>query len=173
MRALFLDRDGIFNEVVWRDGKMSSPRSREEIQFNSEFQPAALTEIRKLGYLLILITNQPDIERGLVPKSFVDSLHQEYRDRFGLDAIYCCPFSDDTHPLKKPNPGMLRQAALEHSLSLSECFHLGDTERDIGAARLGGCRSVLWDRSYNQECVPDFRVRSLRELHKLLDEHTK
>lgn len=169
MKALFLDRDGIFNEVVWRNGKMSSPRSREEIRPTLDLDAEVFPAIQSLGYRLILITNQPDVERGLVAPEFVDSLHQEYRERFGLDDVYCCPFSDDSHPWKKPNPGMLLQAALDYSLTLSECFHLGDTERDIGAARLGGCRSVLWDRSYNQEARADFRVRSLREVLALLN----
>jgi D-glycero-D-manno-heptose 1,7-bisphosphate phosphatase len=165
-QALFLDRDGIFNEVVFYDGEMHSPRNWDEIRHYPGLE--ALSEIKKLGYQLVMVTNQPDVERGIIDAKFIDSLHEYYRGKYSLDAIYCCPFKSNSHPWKKPNPGMFLQAAQDLSLSLSESFHLGDTVRDVEAARNCGCKSILWDRPYNKECKADYRVSSLAEAQAIL-----
>ena len=166
--ALFLDRDGIFNELVYRNGVPTAPRTPEELRLCHDFDGQVLSEIKKLGFLLVLVTNQPDIERGLVSQKFVEDVLQDYQKRFGLDALYYCPFSSDNHPWKKPNPGMFLQAAQDLSLTLSECFHLGDTVRDIGAARRCGCRSLLWRKPYNRDLIADFSVNNLQEVRSVL-----
>ena len=132
-----------------------------------------LSEIKKLGFLLILVTNQPDIERGIIPAAFVEELNQFYQKRFNLDAAYCCPYASNVHPMKKPNPGMFLQAAKDFSLDLSKSFHLGDTERDIEAAMRCGCKSILLDRPYNKGLKADLRITSLKELHTLLISETE
>lgn len=167
-RALFLDRDGIFNHVVIRNGIPTAPRNREELTPCTEMTSKDLAKIRNLGFLLLLATNQPDVERGEIPKDFVESFHEQLRSEFPLDAIYVCYASDHSHPCKKPNPGMLLQAAKDFSLSLSECFFLGDTINDIGAARRAGCRGILWNRPYNVEVDAEFRVGSLGEVFEIL-----
>ena len=101
-RALFLDRDGVLNELVYYDGKPHSPRFWEEVKHYDGLDE--LPKLRELGFLLILVTNQPDIERGIIPQKFVDELNEHYRQRYQLDAIYCSPHQADTHPWKKPNP---------------------------------------------------------------------
>jgi D-glycero-D-manno-heptose 1,7-bisphosphate phosphatase len=165
-KALFLDRDGIFNEVILRNGVMTSPRGWEEIRHYSGLE--GLPALKKLGYHLVMVTNQPDIERRLVSQEFTDELHEHYREKYSLDAIYVCPFSSNEHPWKKPNPGMFLQAAKDLSLDLGKSFHLGDTDRDVGAARHSGCRSILWERPYNGEVKADYRVSTLAGVETIL-----
>ena len=165
-RALFLDRDGIFNEVVTRNGNIHSPKNWDEIKFYPEMDKIA--EMKSLGLVLVMVTNQPDLERKIITQDFIDDLHGKMKAKYNLDAIYCCPFSANTHPMKKPNPGMFLQAAKEWDLNLKESFHLGDTDRDVGAAKNSGCKSILWDRPYNQDYSADFRVKNLEELRSIL-----
>jgi len=163
--AIFLDRDGIFDELVYWGGGLSAPRSWPEVHFYPGLED--LAELKKLGYLLILITNQPDIERNIIEKRFVNDLNQTLKDRFDLDAVYVCPFSSDEHPLKKPNPGMLLAAQRDFSIIMKNSYFVGDTDKDILAARRAGCHSIIWDRPYNRDFIADSRVSSVKEIVKL------
>lgn len=167
-RALFIDRDGIFHELVpWgEDGALCAPRFSEEVVPYADIE--GIHRIKELGFRLVLVTNQPDIERGITAKKFVDELNERYRAAHQLDAVYCCPFSSDKHPMKKPNPGMFLQASRDLDLSLEDSYHLGDTERDVDGAKRAGIKSILWDRPYNRELSSDYRVKNIFELHQLL-----
>lgn len=165
-KALFLDRDGIFNELVPWGGELCAPRCWPEVVFYSGLE--RLSEIKALGFSLILITNQPDIERGITEERFVEEVNRHYQDKYQLDAVYLCPFSSDEHPMKKPNPGMLLAAAGDFNLDLTASFFLGDTEKDVVAAHRAGVRPVLWQRSYNDHIPCDRRIRSLDDLVRLL-----
>jgi D-glycero-D-manno-heptose 1,7-bisphosphate phosphatase len=145
---------------------MTSPRNWDEIRHFEGL--AALPRIKEAGYKLILITNQPDVERGIIEETFLMELHTFYTWKYGLDKVYYCPFSSNDHPWKKPNPGMFHQAARDFGLTLSECFHLGDTDRDVLAARNCGCKGILWDRPYNQDLEADYRVENLAQVREIL-----
>lgn len=163
--ALFLDRDGIFNELVFREDAFHSPRNWNEVK---HLPLENLTAIKSLGFKLILVTNQPDIERGIVERKFVDDLNSFYQKRFELDAVYVCPFSSNEHPLKKPNPGMFLLAEKEMNIDLSRSFLVGDTEKDVLAAKKCGVSSILWERPYNLGLISDFRVSSIKEVETIL-----
>ncbi len=164
-RALFLDRDGIFNELVYRDGAFHSPRNWGEVK---HFHLESLKPFKDLGFKLILVTNQPDIERGIISHGFVEELNAFYFKNFELDAAYVCPFSSNEHPLKKPNPGMFLLAKKEMDLDLSKSFLVGDTDKDVIAARNCGVTSIVWERDYNKNLKSDFRVTSIKEIEKIL-----
>jgi D-glycero-D-manno-heptose 1,7-bisphosphate phosphatase len=165
-RALFVDRDGILNELVAWGGNLAAPRHWAEVKFCPEI--IGLPQAKSLGFRLVLITNQPDVERGITPQAFVDELNEKYRREFSFDGVYCCTASSNSDPMKKPNPGMLLKAAQDLNLDLSRSFFLGDTDRDVVAAQRAGCRSILWDRPYNRSLPSDFRVDSLSRLLELL-----
>ncbi len=165
-RALFLDRDGIFNELVERDGILTSPRNWNEVKLYPGLD--GLADIKALGYRLVLITNQPCVESGTVTETFLESMHGYLQRTFGLDAIYYSPSASLQNPRRKPNPGMLLEAALRFGISLPDSFVLGDTQKDIGVAINGGCHSIVWTRPYNRHLKADFRVNSLWEVHQIL-----
>jgi D-glycero-D-manno-heptose 1,7-bisphosphate phosphatase len=161
-RALFLDRDGIFNEIVMRNGRLSCPRNWSEVRHYNGLED--LKRIKKAGFLLIMVTNQPDIERGFITLEFTNELHRLYQTKYDLDAVYVCPFSSNSHPMKKPNPGMLLQASEEHHISLPDSFFLGDSSRDMETAKRAGCKGILWSRAYNEDVEADFVIQSLEEV---------
>ncbi len=165
-RALFLDRDGILNFLVPLDEGLCAPRQWSHVKFCPGIEQ--ISKMKRYGFVTILASNQPDVERGLVEKEFVEDLHEHYRKKLSLSGLYTCFSSAATDPRKKPNPGMLLEAAEAFSLDLSKSFFVGDTRKDMEAARNAGCASVLWNRPYNAHLESDFRVSSWDELERLL-----
>lgn len=161
-RAVFLDRDGVLNEVVYREGRITSPRAWDEVRDCIDF--GAARRLKSMGFRLVLVTNQPEIERGLVAREFVEAVNARYQELCGLDAVYMCPWSDDGHPWRKPNPGMFLAAAEALTLDLSASYHVGDTAKDVGAARRAGVTAVILDRPYNQDVDCDLRLVHLGDL---------
>src|ERR1051325_8877857 len=98
-RALFLDRDGIFNELVERDGLLTSPRNWNEVRFYPGLD--GLADVKAMGYLLILVTNQPCVEEGTLTESFLESMPAYPQRLYELDAFYSSP-SSGTPPRRKP-----------------------------------------------------------------------
>lgn len=145
---------------------MHSARNWDEVRHYDGLD--GLQTVKTLGYHLILITNQPDIERGIISNEFVEELNHWYKHRYHLDATYTCPHASNSHPDKKPNPGLFLKAKHDLGIDLLSSFHLGDTERDTLAAKNCGCKSVLWDRPYNQDLTSDYRIHSLHELIEIL-----
>lgn len=163
-KAVFLDRDGVLNRVVLRDGQVGSPRSLEELEIVPDVR-RSLEELREAGYLLVCVTNQPELPRGLVSSEAVEAMHQSIRQQLPLDDLLVCIHDDaDRCTCRKPKPGMLLEAAARHSIALPASFMVGDRWRDVAAGRAAGCRTIFVDGGY--EPVPegtDFTVRSLAE----------
>ncbi len=179
-RALFLDRDGVFNELIWPTATtFRAPWSWKEVRYYpglevlqviSERGGAASASPRssKRSPLLFLVTNQPDLERKLVDPRFVDDLNGYFAKKYHLEKVYCCPFSNADHPDKKPNPGMLLRAAEEYAIDLKASWFLGDTASDTVAASRAGCRSLLIDRPYNRAVEAGRRIFSYSELPEIV-----
>jgi len=159
--AIFLDRDGVINKAILRDGKPYSPRSLEEFVFNDGIKEAVY-RMKELGYRVFVVSNQPDIARGEISQNILDRMSEKIRLELPLDDIFIC-LHDDHHdcPCRKPKPGMLMRAVEEWGIDLSSSFMIGDTWKDMEAGRAAGCKSILLDAYYNQDVLCDFRVKSL------------
>lgn len=168
-RALFIDRDGIFHKLVpWgENGELCAPRNESELVRYSEV--SGIEKAKTLGFMLVMVTNQPDVERGFTEKKFVEDWNEVYQADHQLDAIYVCYHTDNSHPLKKPNPGMLLQASEDHGIDLSRSYFLGDTWKDVEAAKRAGCVPLLWDRHYNRDLAVENRVSTVQEILKILN----
>jgi D-glycero-D-manno-heptose 1,7-bisphosphate phosphatase len=142
-RAVFLDRDGVINRGVPRDGVRSAPLNVTEV----EILPGvgtALASLRAAGFQLIVVTNQPDIARGRGRKDDVEAIHRRMLAELPLDEIRVCYHdNDDRCACRKPMPGMLFAAAVEREVQLAASFMVGDRWRDVGAGRAAGCRTIL------------------------------
>jgi D-glycero-D-manno-heptose 1,7-bisphosphate phosphatase len=128
--------------------------------------PEACETLRRAGFVLLVVTNQPDIARGTQDEGVVDEIHDLLLDTLPIDAIYVCPHDDgDGCACRKPNPGMLLEAAHDRNLNLLRSFMVGDRWRDVEAGRRAGCRTVFIDRGYEESAPanPDAIVSDLRQ----------
>jgi D-sedoheptulose 7-phosphate isomerase len=164
--AVFLDRDGVINRALVRDGKPYSPPTPEDLDVLPGV-PEALRDLRSHGYKLLVVTNQPDVGRGKQSRESLEAMHQDLRARLSLDDILVCTHTDaDDCDCRKPLPGMLLEAAKKHNIDLAASYMVGDRWKDIDAGYNAGCKTILVDYGYSErspERVPGLIVKSLRE----------
>ncbi len=163
-RAVFLDRDGVLNEAMVRDGRPYPPSSLEELRIIPGATDA-LQRLRNAGFLLIVVTNQPDVARGTQTRHTVEEFDAALGRALPLDDFYVC-FHDgrDRCDCRKPKSGLLTRAAVDWNIDLKRSFMIGDRWRDIDAGAAAGCRTVLIDYGYDErppENAPDCRAESL------------
>lgn len=168
MRSCFLDRDGVVVFPVIRNGQPAPPWKLEEVRF-APFLQKALADIRGLGFLVILVTNQPDIAYGNISRRDWRAVQDRIEKEFHFDDIFiCCHRRDENCACKKPKPGLLFTAALKWEIDLARSYVVGDTSSDTGAARAAGCKSILINQEYNQGVASGYRVANLQEAVELL-----
>ena len=165
-RAVFLDRDGVINRSVIRDGKPYPPSSVAEVEVLPGV-PDALEKLKDGGFSLICVTNQPDVARGTQKRETVEAIHKLLLESLCIDEILVCYHDDrDKCQCRKPLPGMLLDAAGRFGIDLKKSFMVGDRWRDIEAGQNAGCRTILIEYDYNEKGPsrpPDVKVYSLGE----------
>ena len=168
-KTIFLDRDGILNAVSVKDSKPQSPRKFEDFKLLPQVKQS-LKFFKRLGFLNIVITNQPDIARGFLDKKELEKMHQLIKERLAIDDIFICSHDDsDRCTCRKPQPGLILEAVRKWGIDLCSSYLIGDTKRDMEAGKNAGCRTVLLNRPYNQNYQNcDFKVNSLEEFAELL-----
>src|SRR5271157_797535 len=160
--AVFLDRDGVINRAVVREGRPYSPARLEDVEILS----GAISSIQRLaerGYVLIGITNQPDVARGTQSREVVESINAMILSRLPLREIFVCYHdNNDNCDCRKPKPGLILQAADKYGLDLSQSWMVGDRWKDVAAGRAAGLKTIFVDYHYAEtyEGVPaDFTVK--------------
>lgn len=169
-RAIFLDRDGVINRAVVRDGRPYPPSSVAETIILPGVDEA-LVALHDAGYLLIVVTNQPDVARGATSRAAVEAINHYLNTHLTLDEFRTCYHdSADGCECRKPRPGSLLSAALQYSIDLTRSYMVGDRWRDIEAGTRAGCKTIFVDYGYDekQPDVPDFTVTSLLEASKII-----
>ena len=143
--AIFLDRDGVINVKLPENQYVSDPSQFELLPGVVD----ALAILRKLGYLLVVITNQRGIARGFMTEGDLHSVHAHmaevlFRNGIELDLVYHCPHDegDPSCDCRKPKPGMILRAGEELDCDLSRSYMVGDSTGDVEAGRNAGVRTV-------------------------------
>ena len=175
-RAVFLDRDGVLNPPVVRDGKPYPPASVEEFSIYPEAAQACIA-LKNAGFILVVATNQPDVGRGAQRREIIEAMHAKLMRELPIDRIEVSYDGGDEKPpseFRKPRPGMLLRSAQELRLDLAACWMVGDRWRDIDCGHAAGCRTVFINRGYVEELrqAPDFIVINLAEAARIIVEHT-
>jgi D-glycero-D-manno-heptose 1,7-bisphosphate phosphatase len=163
--AVFLDRDGVLNEAVVRDGRPYPPATADAVRLLPGVE-AACEQLAGAGLRLIVVTNQPDIARGTLDPGELEAIHARLQEALPLDEVVVCPHDDaDGCVCRKPQPGMILQAAERWDLDLGRSVTVGDRWRDVAAGRAAGTRTVHVDRHYAEPAPegPDLTVSELEE----------
>jgi D-glycero-D-manno-heptose 1,7-bisphosphate phosphatase len=172
-KAVFLDRDGVINRAFLRNGRPYPPPCVQDVEIMPGVSEA-LTMLRQADYWLIVVTNQPDVARGVTGRAAVEEIHTFLADRLAIDEFLTCYHDDaDCCGCRKPKPGLILAAAEKYKLNLSKSFMVGDRWRDIGAGQAAGCQSIFIDYQY-QEKLPDppfLKTTSLRAAVSLILEN--
>ena len=168
-RAVFLDRDGVLNRPVIRDGLPFPPADLEGFELYPGVAEGCL-QLKEAGFLLIVITNQPDVGRGTQSRETVEAMHAKLRNDIpAIDDIEVCWHAgarrSDPCDCRKPKPGMLFRAAANHQIDLQGSFVIGDRWRDVDCARAAGCRAIFIDHGYRETLreKPEFAVATFGE----------
>ncbi len=147
-RAVFLDRDGVVNHAIVREGLPYSPRTLSEVKIIDGIAEQ-ISKLRLLGWLCIVVTNQPEVARGNVSMDSVEQINNLLRTQLDLDDVFVCPHDDsDVCNCRKPNPGALLTAASKYKLSLKDSYMVGDRWSDVEAGLRAGCRTIFVDYGY-------------------------
>jgi D-glycero-D-manno-heptose 1,7-bisphosphate phosphatase len=161
--AVFLDRDGVLNRAIVRDGRPYPPAGLDELEILPGVK-GALERLKAAGFALVVVTNQPDVARGRQTRTGVEALHAALAAQLPLDEFRVCLHDDaDACGCRKPAPGLLMA---DPAYDLSSSYVVGDRWRDIEAGRRAGVRAaILVDYGYREPmpCEPDARVGTLAE----------
>ncbi|MGD0785330.1 MAG: HAD family hydrolase [Sedimentisphaerales bacterium] len=174
-KAIFLDRD---DTIIEDPGYINSAEQVKLVPAAAQ----ALVELRKLGFKLIVVSNQSGIARGIIPENAVAQIHDRLKQLLAehnayLDRIYYCPFHPDgalpkfrkDSDWRKPKPGMLLAASKELKISLTNSWMIGNGYNDIAAGKAAGCRTILIKSNIKPpekkpgDPDPDFEVINMRE----------
>jgi D-glycero-D-manno-heptose 1,7-bisphosphate phosphatase len=178
-RAIFLDRDGVLNRPVVREGRPYPPARVEDLEIYRGL-PGQLQRLKDRGLVLIVVTNQPDVARGSTLRETVEEINELIaREIPAIDRFIVC-FHDngDGCDCRKPKPGMLLAGAAEFNVDLHRSYMVGDRRSDVEAGIAAGSRTIFIDRAY-KELPPttyDHRVFSTREALTIIEseiEHEK
>ena len=169
-RAVFLDRDGVINRALVRNGKPYPPANLGEMEILPGV-PAALNLLHKAAWLLIVVTNQPDVARGTTDKDLVEEINDYLASTLPIDEFRTCYHDNgDGCDCRKPLPGALLAAARRYKIDLHSSYIVGDRWRDMEAGKQAGCRTIFIDYGYLEEQpkAVNHRVQSLAEAANII-----
>ena len=169
-KAVFIDRDGVLNQVVFHPGihKPSAPWKINEFKLIDGLKKP-LDELKKMGFLLFVFSNQPDISRGYIEKGLTEQINSIIYERFPITDIKVCPHDDKDNCLcRKPKPGMILELSKKYNVDLKKSYVVGDSWKDIKAAENAGVKSILIKTNYNETTDATYYASDLNSVVKLL-----
>jgi D-glycero-D-manno-heptose 1,7-bisphosphate phosphatase len=189
-RAVFVDRDGVLNELVYDDeeGRSSSPVSTKGLRV-FPFVPDSVKKLRSMGFLVIVISNQPGVAKKQFTQAELKRMSAKIRRVLSskgtsLDGEYYCLHHPDglvreltlSCECRKPKPGLLLKAAKEKDIDLHESYFVGDGLIDVEAGRRAGCKTILVGHittflsrmMQERKVTPDYMVHTLKDVPALI-----
>jgi D-glycero-D-manno-heptose 1,7-bisphosphate phosphatase len=173
-KAIFLDRDGVINHTLFKMGKQRAPYTLEEFKF-IDGVPEAIAAFKKAGFILIVVTNQPDVARGWVSMDQVNLLNHHVHSHLSVDEIMACFHTEkDNCECRKPKPGMILSAAQKFGIDVTQSFMVGDRMSDVDAGKRAGCRSILVGQAESDVAtvLPDYECLNLLEASDWILSHS-
>ena len=164
-KAVFLDRDGVINRAIIKNGKPYPPINLDSVEILTGVEKS-LIALSALGWKIIVVTNQPDVARGIITKEEVEKINNYMKYLLPITDFYTCYHDDnDFCDCRKPKPSSLTCAAKNYNIDLNKSYMIGDRWRDIEAGNRAGCKTFFIDYSYSEKQPVNYtyRVKSLKE----------
>ena len=151
-RAVFLDRDGVLNRPLLRDGRPCAPAAVEGFDLYDD-AVSGCRRLKEAGFLLVVVSNQPDVGRGRQNRATAEAINKRLVKAIPLlDRIEICFHAGEDYgdvcDCRKPKPGMLLRAAAVLEIDIASSYMIGDRWRDVDCARAAGCHATFIDRGY-------------------------
>jgi D-glycero-D-manno-heptose 1,7-bisphosphate phosphatase len=160
-KAVFFDRDGILNQLVERDGSLYSPQNFTDFNIFSE-SIDVIKGIKELGFLAIVVSNQPDIARGIFDQSELEKMTEVLFKELDVDDVFYCTHDDiDDCDCRKPKPGLFHLAQKKYNINFDSSIMVGDTWKDVDAAKNANIKMYLLNTNYNQDIQQIERIDTL------------
>ncbi|MEE2704899.1 MAG: HAD family hydrolase [Pseudomonadota bacterium] len=171
--SVFLDRDGVIVKTHIRNNKPFAVNKVDDLVILPGVKEA-IERLKKLNFLVIVVTNQPDISKGLININTLDQMHEILMSELAIDDIKFCPHLPENNcSCRKPKPGMLLKASSEHLIDLKNSYMIGDRISDIEAGNNAGCKTIFIDYKYaetkGEKIGTDMIVKSLPHAADLIN----
>jgi len=168
-QAVFLDRDGVLNKAIVISGKPYAPRKHEDFKIYNDV-PVLIEKLKKRGYSIVIITNQPDIGNGITNKKELFKMHEELNQTMMIDKIYTCMHKQDANcSCRKPKSGMLMKAKNDLNIDMESSWMIGDRWSDVLAAKNAGVKSIFIDRGYKETQLKLIKCQIVKNLKEGID----
>ena len=170
--AIFLDREGTLNKAYIKNGLPISHPSFNKFKILPGVKNSII-KLKKLGFLCLLITNQPDVSRKKIKKNVVKKMNNFIKKKIKLDDVFVC-YHDDKHNCncRKPKPGLLLDGSRKWNINLKESYMIGDRWKDISAGVSAGCKTIFINNKYkeltpqNPNYVTDSLIKAAQFIEK-------
>ena len=174
-RAIFLDRDGVINNIVLVKGLPTSPSKLEEFKILPKVRES-ISILKKLNFYCFLVTNQPDVSRGKIKKETVIKMNEYVKKELNLNDVFVCFHDDkDNCECRKPKPGLILDATKKWNIDLEKSYMIGDRWKDIDAVTSSGCKTILIDNNYKEsiKSEPNYISDNLFNAVKIIEKNEK
>ena len=172
-KAVFLDRDGVLNNIIIKNGLPFSPENYENLKILPGVKESVI-KLKQLHFYCLVITNQPDVSRGKIKKKAVIKMNEYLKKELSLDDIFVCYHDDqDKCECRKPNPGLIFEAAKKWNVKLNKSYMIGDRWKDIDAGNRSGCKTIFIDNNYEEKIKtkPDFTSKNLLKAVTIIEKN--
>ena len=172
--AVFLDRDGVLNKAFFRDGTPLPPKDLSNVEVLPGVKEAVQLLI-KYNFEIVVVTNQPDVARGITSQDSVEAINAYLGKELGIQHFFICIHEDsDGCDCRKPKPGLILNAAKVLDIDLTKSSMVGDRWRDMSAGQAAGCNCFFIDYGYEEKSpvLPFTKVSSLMEATLLILENS-
>jgi D-glycero-D-manno-heptose 1,7-bisphosphate phosphatase len=164
-KGVFLDRDGVLIETFIKDGKPIAISKISELVI-LPLVKESIQELVSRNFEVVVVTNQPDVSKGVTSLSQIQLMHNEISDFTGIQHFYMCTHLQSSNcDCRKPRTGLLNQAAQELGLDLSKSFLVGDRWSDIDAGNNANCNCFFIDYGYDEK-MPSGNFQAVSSLHE-------
>ena len=169
-KVVFFDRDGVLNKSLFENGKPVAPRKIKNFIINPNSK-RVINYLKEMGYIIIVVTNQPDVGNGFAKKKDIKKMNKKIKDTLFVDEIYTCFHSQkDNCSCRKPKIALFEKANKKYNIDKTKSYMIGDRYSDIRAGIAFNVKTILLGDGYREEnkILPSYNINRLEDILKVI-----